>query len=51
VTVAVILVVKVGLHLYFREEKRGKGKRVVSSFQLELENQRVGDSFRLEPEN
>jgi hypothetical protein len=29
----------------------GKGKEVVASFQLELENQGVRASFGLEPEN
>jgi hypothetical protein len=29
----------------------GQGKGVVASFQLVLENQGVGASFRLEPEN
>jgi hypothetical protein len=29
----------------------GQGKGVVSSFRLEMKNQGVGASFRLEPEN
>jgi hypothetical protein len=49
VTVEVIVVVTVGLHLYFRVAGWGNGKGVVASFRLVLENsQGVGASFRLE---
>jgi hypothetical protein len=39
------------LEFIFRGGWTGKGKRVVASFRLELENQGVGASFRLEPKN
>jgi hypothetical protein len=47
-TVAVIVVVTFGLHLYFREAGWEKERGVVASFWLEIENQGVGASFRLE---
>jgi hypothetical protein len=37
--------------LIFQGGRMGQGKGVVASFWLELENQGVGASFRLEPEN
>jgi hypothetical protein len=32
----------VGLHLYFKADRKGQGKGIVSSFRLDPENQGVG---------
>jgi hypothetical protein len=39
------------LAFIFQGSRTGQGKGIVSSFQLVLENQGVGASFRLDPEN
>jgi hypothetical protein len=47
----VLLSIFIYLALVFQGGRMGQRKGVVSSFQLVVENQGVGASFRLEPEN